>query len=404
MRVLGMISGTSHDGIDVAVVDFEPSGDHLTGVVLHTASTPYDAALRRRLAAALPPAPTTLSEICELDTLIGQAFADAARTVVDQVGPVDLVCSHGQTVYHWVDGSRALGTLQLGQPAWIADAAASPVVSDVRIRDIVQGGQGAPLVSFMDVLLMAGLPGRSAALNLGGISNVTIVGGGLQSVAYDIGPANALIDAVVVASRANPLGYDADGALAASGQVNELLLEALLDEPYYDLPVPRSTGKELFNLGYVEDAVRRVGTPLETVDLIATLTELTVRTVVTGLRAAQIDTLVVSGGGFHNRVIMDGLRRELPEVRISASDALGAPSDIKEAIAFALIGWCTAHGVPSTIPSATGARAASVLGSITPGPAVLRLPAVLLDAPRSLTLSSPASDADGRSMQGEAAG
>lgn len=387
MRVLGMISGTSHDGIDVAVVDFDMVDDHLSGIVRHTATTPYLGPLRQRLTAALPPAATTLAEVCELDTLIGQAFADAAQAVVEEVGPIDLVCSHGQTVFHWVEGARALGTLQLGQPAWIAERIGAPVVADVRIRDIVRGGQGAPLVSFMDALLLAGFPGRSAALNLGGISNVTIVRAGVEPIAYDIGPANALIDVAVVAAGVNALGYDADGALALAGRINETLLAVLLDEPYYALPAPRSTGKELFNLRYVEDAVARAGVTLDTPALVATLTELTVCTIARDLAAMEIGTLIVSGGGFRNPVIMAGLNRALPEVQILPSDELGAPSDGKEAIAFALIGWCTAHGMPSTIPQCTGARAASVLGSITPGPGGLLLPTPIARTPLSLALS-----------------
>ncbi len=386
MRVLGMISGTSHDGIDVAVVDFTPEGDTLVGRVVTTGSTPYDPELRARLVAALPPKPTTLAEVCELDTLIGQAFADAATAAIAAGGPVDLVCSHGQTVFHWVEGARARGTLQLGQPAWIAEAADAPVVSDVRIRDVVRGGQGAPLVSYMDTLLLGRFDGPAAALNLGGISNATVVAPGTDPYAYDIGPANALIDAAIVRAGAHPLGYDAEGAVAASGTVSEPLLEVLLAEPYYGLPAPKSTGKELFTPDYVDRAVVSAGVYLGTADLVATLTELTVRTVARDIAAAGVGTLVVSGGGYRNPVIMAGLKRELPGVSIIASDTLGAPSDAKEAIAFALIGWATLHGLPSTVPACTGADASSILGSITPGPDGLLLPDRLTVAPVALRL------------------
>jgi anhydro-N-acetylmuramic acid kinase len=386
MRVMGMISGTSHDGIDVAIVDFDLVGTSLRGAVVHTTSVPYDHGLRARLVAALPPAPTTFAEVCELDTLIGQAFGAVARDVVAQTGAVELVCSHGQTVYHWVAEGRALGTLQIGQPAWIAEAVGAPVVSDVRIRDIVRGGQGAPLVSVMDALLLAALPGKSGALNLGGISNVTITGDGAPPIAYDIGAANALIDAAIVASGANSLGYDADGAIAASGVVDQRLLAVLLDEPYYSLPAPRSTGKELFHYPYVEAAIARAAVTPSTADLIATLTELTVRTVADDVSKVGLTTLVVSGGGVRNPVIMAGLRRALPDVSIVTSDEFGAPSDAKEAIAFALIGWLTAHGLPATLPSATGASVPSVLGSITPGPDGFGLVGGVTEAPRALTL------------------
>jgi anhydro-N-acetylmuramic acid kinase len=375
VKVLGLISGTSHDGIDAAVVDFVLRGDVLHGLVTATASTPYDPALRARIRAALPPATTTLAEMCALDTLIGQAFADAAAAAP----PVDAVCSHGQTVYHWIGGTRALGTLQIGQPAWIAERLGVPVVADVRARDIAAGGQGAPLVSYLDTLLLAGLPGRPAALNLGGIANISVPG----PQAWDTGPANALIDAAVLRTGAHPAGYDVDGALAARGRVDEQLLAELLSEPYYRLPPPKSTGKELFHDGYLDAALAR---PIEPVDLIATLTALTARTVADAVRGAGVDTLVVSGGGAANPTLLGMLGAELPGVRIVPSAELGAPRDAKEAIAFALIGWQTLHGLPATLPSCTGARGPRVLGTITPGAGPLRLPPPA-EAPKALRLT-----------------
>ncbi|MEV0168620.1 anhydro-N-acetylmuramic acid kinase [Nonomuraea fuscirosea] len=386
MRILGMISGTSHDGIDVAVVDFELVGSVLEGRVGHTASTPYPDELRARLIAALPPAPTTLAEVCELDTLIGQSFAEAAAAAVAQGGPVDLIVSHGQTVYHWVEGAHALGTLQIGQPAWIAERTGAPVLSDVRIRDITAGGHGAPLVSVLDGLLLGAHEGGAGALNLGGISNMTVLRDGSLH-AYDIGPANALIDAVVTSRGLNPRGFDEDGRIAASGRVDEKLLAELLDEPYYRLPAPKSTGKELFHLGYVDAAVARTGSAADDAGLVATLTELTVRTVAADVRAAGVGTLVVSGGGCRNPVIMDGLRTALPGVRVAPSDDFGAPADDKEAIAFALIGWLSAHGLPGTAPGGTGAAGPRILGTLTPGAGPLVLPAPLGEPPRSLVLA-----------------
>ncbi|WP_264372916.1 anhydro-N-acetylmuramic acid kinase [Nonomuraea phyllanthi] len=381
-----MISGTSHDGIDVAVVDFRLTGGLLEGRVGHTASTPYPAELRARLIEALPPARTTLAEVCELDTLIGQSFAAAAASAIALGGPVDLVVSHGQTVYHWVEGAHALGTLQIGQPAWIAERTGVPVLSDVRIRDITAGGHGAPLVSVLDGLLLGAHEGGAGALNLGGIANMTVVRGG-ELYAYDIGPANALIDAVVTSRALNPRGFDEGGRIAASGRVDAKLLDVLLDEPYYGLPAPKSTGKELFHLGYVEAALAQVGHEVTEADLVATLTELTVRTVADDVRAAEVGALVVSGGGCRNPVIMDGLRAALPGVDVAPSDDYGAPSDDKEAIAFALIGWLTAHGLPGTVPGGTGARAARVLGTLTPGAGPLALPAPVAEPPRSLVLT-----------------
>ncbi|UYO97355.1 anhydro-N-acetylmuramic acid kinase [Microbacterium sp. M28] len=385
MRVLGLLSGTSHDGIDVAVVDFTESDGRLHGRVLHEDSVPYSAELRARLVAALPPAPTTLAEVCELDTLIGQAFADVAAHAAASVGGVDAVCSHGQTVFHWVEGDHARGTLQIGQPAWIAERLGVPVISDVRIRDITAGGHGAPLVSFLDELLLRGRSGVSGALNLGGIANITVVGDGTVS-AYDIGPANALVDAVVTAERLNDLGYDEDAAIARSGRVDERLLGALLADGYYALEAPKSTGKEHFHLDYVRAAVADQGRDIPVADLVRTLTELTVRTVAADVRRAGIGFLAVSGGGCRNPLILQGLRDALPDVEVVLADELGASADAKEAILFALIGWCTMHGVPAVVPGGTGARDPRILGTITPGAGPLRMPEPV-DALRSLTLA-----------------
>ncbi|MBT2474419.1 anhydro-N-acetylmuramic acid kinase [Microbacterium sp. ISL-103] len=387
MRVLGLLSGTSHDGIDVTVVDFREEDGDLRGTVLHEDSVPYDPELRARLVAALPPAPTTFSEVCELDTLIGQAFAEVAAAAADAVGGVDAVCTHGQTVFHWVDAGHALGTLQIGQPAWIAERVGAPVVSDVRIRDITAGGHGAPLVSFLDELLLRGRAGVSAAVNLGGIANMTVVGpDGLS--AYDIGPANALVDAVVVAEGLNERGYDADAAIARTGSVDEGLLEALLADPYYALAAPKSTGKEHFHLDYVRAHVEELTAQRREIsisDIVRTLTELTVRPVAQDVQAVGIRFLAVSGGGCHNPLIMQGLRDALPEVEVAFADELGASVDSKEAILFALIGWCTMHGVAAVTPGGTGAREPRILGTITPGSGPLRMPEPVARV-RSLTL------------------
>jgi anhydro-N-acetylmuramic acid kinase len=387
MKVLGMISGTSHDGIDVAVVDFRMDEDVLRGTLLHADSIPYEPGLRAHLLRTLPPADLRYADVCELDTRIGQAFAAVAAGAIDASGPVDLICSHGQTVFHWVDGAHARGTLQLGQPAWIAERTGVPVVADVRARDVAAGGHGAPLVSLMDVLLLGDLPGRPAALNLGGISNMTVLRHPGGPVAYDIGPSNALIDAAVRHLTDGTASQDTDGRIAAAGEVDAGLLAELLSEPYYALPVPRSTGKELFNTAYVEAVIRRhAGLPGP--DLVATLTALTARTVADAVAAHGVDTLVCSGGGCANPTLMAMLRQRAAGVDVRLTDELGAPTDTKEAICFALIGWHTAHGLPATIPTCTGARGARVLGAIVPGVSSLRLPEPLARGPRALRLDA----------------
>lgn len=386
MNVLGMISGTSHDGIDAALVEFDLRAGVLHGTVLHTASTPYAPDLRDDLLRTLPPAQLQFADVCRLDTHIGQAFADVAATVIADGGPVDLICSHGQTVYHWVEGQRALGTLQLGQPAWIAERTGVPVVADLRIRDITAGGQGAPLVSHMDTLLLSDLPGSSAALNLGGIANMTLLLGAVGPLAYDIGPANALIDAAVLSASAGAVGFDEEGRLGAAGRIDVGLLTELLREPFYALPVPKTTGKELFNAAYLQAALARFS-GLRTEDIVATVTALTAETVAAEVRRHGIGTLVVSGGGWANPTLMRMLGERLPGVTIRPSSEFGAPTDLKEAIAFALIGWHTAHGLPSIVPGCTGARAPRILGAIVPGAGPLRLPSPLATPPRALRLS-----------------
>lgn len=386
MRVLGMISGTSHDGIDVAIVNFAPrDGGAAGGVhaqIEHSASTPYPTALRERLIAALPPARVGVDTVCELDTEIGQEFARAAVAAIAahreaDYDPVDLICSHGQTVFHWVEGGAARGTLQIGQPAWIAESSGVPVLSDVRSADLAAGGQGAPLVPILDRILLrpfvdSGL--RAAALNLGGISNATVISEGEDPIAWDIGPANALIDAVVTDSAETPDTFDVDGALASAGTVDDALLASLLAEPYYALPAPKSSGKELFHLSYVREHLSRLRSDdseraePRLADLVATLTELTARTVADAIRTADVGVLVSSGGGVRNPVLMRRIAELLPGVRMSTTGDLGVDSDTKEAVAFALIGWATAHGLPGNVPSCTGAAGERVLGRIEPGP------------------------------------
>ncbi|MEU9780086.1 anhydro-N-acetylmuramic acid kinase [Streptomyces phaeochromogenes] len=396
MRVIGLMSGTSYDAIDAAAADLRLDGDSLVLRPLGMVGDAYGAEVREALAAALPPAATTLAEVCRLDTLIGQAFAATAlradRELCD--GRAELVASHGQTVYHWADGGRVRGTLQIGQPAWIAEATGLPVVADLRPRDIAAGGQGAPLVSLVDLLWLRGRPGTPVALNLGGIANLTAPDG----TAFDTGPAGALIDAAV--HHFTGRVYDTDGALAARGTVHEPLLRRLLDEPYYALPAPKTTGKELFHRDYLLAVLATLADPavlatpavavepaaapaapaapaattaptdigaLAHQDVIATLTRLTARTVADAVRSVGATEVIASGGGTRNPVLMAMLAEELPGVPLHTSDALGLPAAAKEAYAFAVLGFLTLHGLAGTDPRSTGARHPSVLGSVTPG-------------------------------------
>ncbi|GGF93875.1 anhydro-N-acetylmuramic acid kinase [Rhodococcoides trifolii] len=371
MIVVGVMSGTSMDGLDVAVGDFTLDGTDVIVDPLFDTGIPWPEPLRARLLSVLPPARTTVDEMCALDTEIGQSTARAVADVLADNGvKADLVASHGQTVFHWVDGVRALGTLQLGQPAWIVEATGLPVVSDIRARDIAAGGQGAPLASTLDALWLAG-DSRRAALNLGGIANVTVVGApGEPVVAFDTGPANCLLD--VAAERILGCGFDEDGRIAATGTVRDDVLELLLAEPYYGLDAPKSTGRELFDRSYVAD--RLVGVGVDGPDLLATLTELTAVTVADAVRRLDVTEVVVSGGGVRNSTLMSALRRRLAPTAVVTSAERGLPPLSKEAYLVALLGFLTWNQIPGVVPGATGSPQPRVLGRISPGDAPMRLP------------------------------
>ncbi len=370
MNVIGMISGTSYDAIEAVALELTLRDNGVHAVVLEHASVPYEESLRSRVARVLPPNATTIDEVCQLDTLIGQAFADVATALSQRcfAGDVDVVCSHGQTVFHWVVDGHARGTLQIGQGAWIAEATGATVVSDVRSRDVAAGGHGAPLASLVDVLLMGRHPTVvRGALNLGGIANVTVVGPSLEPLAFDIGPANALMDAATTWVSDGARGFDQDGQSAARGHVDEALLEALLEDPYYRAPAPKSTGKELFNLSYLRQRLgQRVIAPD---DLLATLCELTARTVARAVLDQGVVELFVSGGGVRNPTLMAAISRHVSAggVSVAPIDAFGVPEAAKEALLFALIGFLSVQGLEGSIASCTGAAHASVLGSIIPG-------------------------------------
>lgn len=368
LTVVGLMSGTSHDAIDAAAARISLSKGTIHLQPLGMVSAPYEPDLHASITAVLPPAATSMAEVCRLDTLIGQAFADLAARAVAELcgGEADLLVSHGQTMFHWVEAGAVRGTLQLGQPAWIAERTGLPVVSDLRSRDVAAGGQGAPLVSIVDALWLAGR--RAAAVNLGGIANVTLVDPVAAPIAFDTGPANALIDAAVVERTGGRERFDADGALAARGRAHAQALAALLDEPYYQAAPPKSTGKELFHPAYVAQRLAAAGLCVEdlsTEDLIATLTALTARSLAAAIPGAQ--DVVLSGGGTRNPILLAAIGEAMPMTRVRTSDELGMPSEAKEALAFAVLGFLTVNGLAGALPSCTGARHGSVLGSVTPG-------------------------------------
>jgi anhydro-N-acetylmuramic acid kinase len=384
VRVLGLISGTSFDAVEAVAADFRVEGDPVRCALVAHRSLPFPAALREQIAGILPPAQTTIGAVCRLDADLGRFLAEVAAQVREDAcgGRLDAVASHGQTVFHWVEAGAARGSLQLGQPAWIAERTGLPVVSDIRARDIAAGGQGAPLASLLDVLLLGDRPDAPrGALNIGGIANLTVVDPDRPPIAYDIGPGNALIDAAVGESTGGAEPMDLDGRRAARGRVDARLLDRLLADPYFRLEPPKSTGKELFNSAYLAGALG--GRRLDIDDLVATLTMLTARTIAGEALRHGLEELVVSGGGTRNATLMARLAEALPGVAIRPSDALGVPEGAKEGLLVALVGFLTLAGRPATIPSCTGARHPSILGSITPGAAAsTERPSALVLGPR----------------------
>jgi len=374
VKVIGMISGTSFDGIDVALVDLKESDGVISIKLIDFESVQYTKELRSKIAKAMPPQSVDMQIVCELDTQIGQAFADAASKILSRNNTQsDLIVSHGQTLYHWIENNKALGTLQLGEPTWIAQKIGAPVLSNIRSRDVAAGGHGAPLVSTLDQLMFGNSGSAVAALNLGGISNVTITGSGLIPIAYDIGPANGLLDAAILAHSNGQIAFDKDSETAKAGSVDRGVLAKLLNEPYYKLPAPKSTGKELFHLPYLLEYFGPVSS-WQIANVMRTLLELTVETVAQEIEKFSVSQMYVHGGGTANPLMMSRLKERLVGVEVNPMSVLGLDPRHKEAVTFAVIGFMSWHGVPASVISCTGAASAEILGSITFGNKPLSLP------------------------------
>ena len=376
MKVIGMISGTSYDGMDIACCEFEQVGDTIEIKQIGFESVEYTSELHDLIADSMPPREITMERVCILDTRIAQEFSQAAqRTMKRFEFQPDLIVSHGQTLFHWINAEhKAEGTLQLGEPSWIAEETGVSVLSNIRSRDVAAGGHGAPLVSILDHLLFNSSEQAQGALNLGGISNITVAGSDLKSIAYDIGPANGLMDAAIFAFTKGAKSFDESGAVAAAGVIDQELLKRFLTEPYYGLPAPKSTGKELFHLPYIIDFAGAVAT-WNLPNLMATLLELTVETVAREVEKFNLVKLYVAGGGSANPVLMARLTQRLPNCQVLSMAALGVDPRAKEGLTFALIGYLSMHGHAGQVPSCTGARGERILGSLTPGVNGFHVPA-----------------------------
>ena len=369
--VAGLMSGTSLDGVDAAVVRLDGTGAGLAVETLGFHSRPYEPALRDALAACVEAATSDVRMVSQLHARLGDVFADVAEQALARAGlgrgDLDLVGSHGQTVQHVPEPEDCAGvptrsTLQIGSPAVLAARLGALVVADFRAGDLALGGQAAPLAPALDRALFAHPTETRALLNLGGIANVTVLAPGEDPVAFDTGPANMVLDALV--RRLTGLPYDRGGRIAAAGTPDRALLARLLADPYYALPPPKSTGREHFGTDFVD---RLLASGLGTEDVVATAAALTAETVAGAVRqhgggAARV---IASGGGVHNDALMAMLADALAPVPVETTAAYGLDPDAKEAVLFAILAHEWANGVRTGLPSVTGARAAAFQGSLT---------------------------------------
>lgn len=389
MRVVGLMSGTSLDGIDAALIEIEDSrragqarkravGEAVRWSLVAFDTLPYPRERREEIHAAILEGDA--AHLTRVHARLGEWFAEAVLRVCRAAGAslrdIDLIGSHGQTVWHQPprEGWRG-STLQLGCPATIAERTGIDVVSDFRARDMAAGGEGAPLVAWVDHLLFT--TGHVRILqNIGGMANLTRLpprGSDDAVIAFDTGPGNALIDTAVELATNGDHTYDPDGAWARRGTVDDALLAELLADPFYERVPPKSTGREAFGRAYVQTLIerRRPADAAAWADLIATLTALTAASIAAAVKRwadpGDDGEVLVSGGGGRNPALVDELRRRLEPIPVRTGDALGFPPEAKEAIAFAVLAWAHVTGRPGNLPEVTGASGPRVLGSLTPG-------------------------------------
>ena len=380
MIVIGLMSGTSADGVDVAICDIRGQPGDMQVELVHGVTFAYERAMRQRILDCCDPAGSRVDEIAALHVDLAAVFADSARAAIDGVHmkleQVDLIGSHGQTLWHNVLPSGAVNvSLQVVEAAVLAERSGITAISNFRARDIAAGGQGAPLTSYVDWLLLRHPTHWRAIQNIGGMGNVTflppLADRQSQPIAFDTGPGNALLDAAVTHFSGGNLHFDRDGHFAKRGRVNEEWLDELLRHPYFERDYPKTTGRETFGtaaaLAMVDDARSR---GLEEAEVIATLTALTASNIADAYRRfapAPIREVILGGGGRRNPVIVGMLRQLLAPAAVMTHEDIGLDSDFKEAMVFAVLAYETWHGRPATLPAFTGARRASVLGAITPG-------------------------------------
>ena len=366
---LGIMSGTSLDGVDIALTDIQSNQTKL----IVADFTPMPANLREKVTALIQSGETTLQALGELDHQFGLLYADCVNAFLrkHQLKPeqIEAIGCHGQTVWHSPKGQFPF-TMQIGDMNLLAAKTGITVVGDLRRKDMAFGGQGAPLVPAFHQAVFFDPNWATVVLNIGGISNVSLLIPEQPVIGFDTGTGNTLLDQWIEKHQGK--AYDQNGEWAASGQVNSDLLAALLDEDFFQLPPPKSTGRELFNLAWLENKIQKIAgktTALLPQDVQATLAEFTVQSIALALNNIQTTLpcrLLVCGGGAKNQAIMNGLKQALPSWRIQLTTELDLDIDYVEAAAFAWLAYRRMHNLPANLPSVTGATSAVSLGAIFP--------------------------------------
>ena len=384
-HVVGMMSGTSVDGVDAALVEISGTDSEPKVKLLAFENKPYPPQVREKIFSLFTPANATVDKVGYMNFLLGEIYAKSALSVIEKAGmkpeEIDVVGSHGQTIWHAPipespDGIPVAYTVQIGEGSVIAERTGILTVSDFRVADMAAGGQGAPLVPFSEYLLYRREKETILLQNIGGIGNMTVMPAGAKPrdvFAFDTGPGNMIIDAVISAVTGGEKTYDTGGETAAKGKVCNALLDILKEEPYYRQPLPKTTGREHFGVQYTEKILSwRKENPIPVEDLLATVTDLTAYSIADAyeryvLPKYQASEIIVGGGGSYNATLLRFMKKRFAPhgVAVRTQEDLGLSSDAKEAVAFALMADCCMRGKANTLPSVTGAQHPAVMGKVS---------------------------------------